>query len=92
MPDMNREPNPEAMELNDQMQSLLEEASASLPSMRPGYFDEQFDLDLEFENYEKIETPDFTNGRRGRFVHDFGKVGVLVSCIRTSHALSLCFA
>ena len=46
--------------------------SESLPS--PRYFDELFDLDLEFEKYEKIETPDFTNGRKGRFVHDFGRV------------------
>jgi len=30
-------------------------------------------LDLEFEKYEKIETPDFSNGRKGRFVHDFAK-------------------
>lgn len=40
----------------------------------PRYLDEEFDLDLEFEKYEKIDTPDFSNGRKGRFVHDFGKV------------------
>jgi len=40
------------------------------------FFDEEFDIDLEFEQYEKIEVPelpDFSNGRRGRFIHDFSK-------------------
>ncbi|KAM7302871.1 integral membrane protein 2B, partial [Ixodes scapularis] len=40
---------------------------------------EQFDLDLEFEQYEEIEVPDFTHGRRGRFIHDFAvnKTGIV---------------
>lgn len=62
-----------------QMQALLDETSESLnrglpEGMPPNYFDEEFDLDLEFGKYEKIETPDFSNGRKGRFVHDFAKV------------------
>lgn len=31
---------------------------------------EQFELDLN-ENYERIDVPDFKDGRRGRFIHDF---------------------
>ena len=38
------------------------------------HFDQEFDLDMEFNQYEKIEVPDFSNGRRGRFIHDFAKV------------------
>jgi len=37
------------------------------------FFDEEFDIDLEFEQYEKIEVPDFSDGRRGRFIHDFSR-------------------
>lgn len=63
-----------------QMQALLDQTAESLSrglpkgGVPPNYFDEEFDLDLEFEKYEKIETPDFSNGRKGRFVHDFAKV------------------
>jgi integral membrane protein 2B len=37
------------------------------------FFNEEFDIDVEFEQYEKIEVPDFSHGRRGRFIHDFAK-------------------
>jgi integral membrane protein 2B len=37
------------------------------------FFDEEFDIDLEFGQYEQIEVPDFSNGRKGRFIHDFAK-------------------
>lgn len=62
------------------MQALLDEAADSMNQeiqnaiQSPRYLDEEFDLDLENEKYEKIDTPDFSNGRKGRFVHDFGKV------------------
>lgn len=35
------------------------------------YFQEQFELDLENEKFEKIDVPDFRDGRSGRFIHDF---------------------
>lgn len=35
------------------------------------FFEEKFDLDLENNNFEKIDVPDFRDGRRGRFIHDF---------------------
>lgn len=35
------------------------------------FFQEQFELDLEDEKYEKIDVPDFRDGRSGRFIHDF---------------------
>lgn len=34
-------------------------------------FDEHMDLDLEHDEYETIEVPDFADGRRGKFIHDF---------------------
>lgn len=77
--------NPAAESVDaSQMQALMDETMESLSrdlpnGMPPRYFDEEFDLDLEFEKYEKIETPDFTNGRKGRFVHDFGKVRVQIA-------------
>ncbi|KAL3256813.1 hypothetical protein MRX96_017103 [Rhipicephalus microplus] len=42
-------------------------------------FQERFDLDLEYELYEEIEVPDFSHGRRGRFIHDFAanKTGIV---------------
>ncbi|KAJ9578195.1 hypothetical protein L9F63_005584 [Diploptera punctata] len=44
-----------------------------------GFFQEEFDIDLENENYEKINVPDFRDGRRGRFIHDFNsnKTGII---------------
>ena len=38
--------------------------------------EEEFELDLEFDSYEKIEVPDFARGRRGRFIHDFSLVRI----------------
>lgn len=35
------------------------------------FFQEQFELDLDNEKYEKIDVPDFRDGRSGRFIHDF---------------------
>ncbi|XP_075538189.1 integral membrane protein 2B [Dermacentor variabilis] len=42
-------------------------------------FQERFDLDMEYEQYEEIEVPDFSHGRRGRFIHDFAanKTGIV---------------
>lgn len=35
------------------------------------YFQEEFELDLDTDKYEKIDVPDFKDGRSGRFIHDF---------------------
>jgi integral membrane protein 2B len=35
------------------------------------YFREGFEIDIEDEKYEKIDVPDFRDGRSGRFIHDF---------------------
>lgn len=34
------------------------------------FFQENFEIDAE-NSYEKIDVPDFRNGRNGRFIHDF---------------------
>lgn len=56
-----------------------EVASTIMDSVKDNFFQEQFDLDLEFEQYEEIEVPDFSHGRRGRFIHDFAanKTGIV---------------
>lgn len=43
------------------------------------FFNERFEIDLENENYEKIDVPDFSEGRQGRFIHDFNinKTGII---------------
>jgi len=42
----------------------------------PLYFQEEFEIDIE---YEQIDVPDFSGGRRGRFIHDFSanKTGII---------------
>lgn len=57
-------------QLSPQMDSI------SLPDSN---FEEEFDIDIEFQQYEKIEVPDFSHGRRGRFIHDFSmnKTGII---------------
>lgn len=42
-------------------------------------FKERFEIDLENEHYEKIEVPDFRDGRQGRYIHDFSinKTGII---------------
>ncbi|KAG8228588.1 hypothetical protein J437_LFUL009293 [Ladona fulva] len=49
------------------------------PRQYAGEFKEEFELDLNFDIYEKIEIPDFKDGRRGRFIHDFNanKTGII---------------
>ncbi|CAL7951382.1 unnamed protein product [Xylocopa violacea] len=43
------------------------------------FFKERFEIDLENEQYEKIDVPDFRGGRQGRFIHDFNinKTGII---------------
>ena len=57
---------------------LFEKASKLMENFRKekDSFNEEFDIDLENEHYERIEVPDFSHGRRGRFVHDFVVVSI----------------
>lgn len=59
--------------------ALPDVASAIMDSVKDNFFQERFDLDLEYEQYEEIEVPDFSHGRRGRFIHDFAanKTGIV---------------
>ncbi|XP_013789267.1 integral membrane protein 2C-like [Limulus polyphemus] len=43
------------------------------------FFTEEFEIDIEYEEYEQIEVPDFSHGRHGRFIHDFivNKTGIV---------------
>jgi integral membrane protein 2B len=43
------------------------------------YFQEEFEIDLDYQVYEQIDVPDFRGGRRGRFIHDFSanKTGII---------------
>ncbi|CAG2183021.1 unnamed protein product, partial [Oppiella nova] len=59
--------------INDLAKQMRESMDDSLLSESNQYFDEEFDIDVEFEQYERIEVPNFSHGRRGRFVHDFAK-------------------
>ena len=59
-------------------------ASASLAteawetdSPKANFFEEEFDIDIKYEQYERIEVPSFANGRRAQFVHDFVVVSVM---------------
>ena len=51
----------------DLPQSMKETVSGNL-------FKERFEIDLEAEDYEQIDVPDFRGGRQGRFIHDFTNV------------------
>lgn len=59
--------------------SSPEVGNSIMDPVRNSVFQEQFDLDMEFEQYEEIEVPDFSHGRRGRFIHDFAanKTGIV---------------
>ncbi|XP_033227022.1 integral membrane protein 2A isoform X2 [Belonocnema kinseyi] len=51
----------------------------SLHNKMKSFFKERFEIDLENDNYEKIDVPDFSEGRQGRFIHDFNinKTGII---------------
>lgn len=85
-------------EILDSMASRLRGSSSSSESVptpqASTFFDEELDLDMEYEEYEKIEVPDFSGGRRGRFIHDFSMVSIclficLLSFIDTRVVVSL---
>lgn len=50
---------------------LEEEDRAEFDRRISNFFQEGFELDLDNEKYEKIDVPDFRDGRSGRFIHDF---------------------
>ncbi|RZC36305.1 integral membrane protein 2A [Asbolus verrucosus] len=43
----------------------------SFNNIMKNYFREDFEIDMDEEKYEKIDVPDFRDGRSGRFIHDF---------------------
>lgn len=48
-----------------------EEDRAEFDRRISNFFQEGFELDLDNELFEKIDVPDFRDGRTGRFIHDF---------------------
>ncbi|GIX67795.1 integral membrane protein 2 [Caerostris darwini] len=48
-------------------------------SPKVNFFEEEFDIDVKFEQYERIEVPSFEHGRRAQFIHDFvaNKTGIV---------------
>ncbi|XP_035204978.1 integral membrane protein 2B-like, partial [Stegodyphus dumicola] len=40
-------------------------------SPKANFFEEEVDIDIKFQQYERIQVPSFAHGRRGLFVHDF---------------------
>lgn len=43
------------------------------------FFEEEFDIDIKTEQYERIGVPGFAHGRRAQFIHDFvvNKTGIV---------------
>lgn len=62
--------NAEDSELTD-LNRLEEEDRAEFDRRISNFFQEGFELDLDNDRYEKIDVPDFRDGRSGRFIHDF---------------------
>ncbi|XP_031344693.1 integral membrane protein 2B isoform X2 [Photinus pyralis] len=61
-------PNENAQMIDDDLMKI----DSNLLETMGSYLQEEFELDLENQVYEKIDVPDFQNGRSGRFIHDFG--------------------
>lgn len=71
----------------------MHHASASLAteawetdSPKANFFEEEFDIDIKYEQYERIEVPSFANGRRAQFVHDFvvvSKIYIILLYLQT---------
>lgn len=55
----------------DDFNTLEEEDRAEFDKRISDFFHEGFELDLDDERFEKIDVPDFRDGRTGRFIHDF---------------------
>lgn len=67
--------HPELIQMSDlrNLFPIMNESGSSLNDMpNDGFFREEIELDLtDDESYSKIDVPDFKDGRRGRFMHDF---------------------
>jgi integral membrane protein 2B len=89
---LQRQPDSDPIKMDKAVSDFLQSMShtyergpggdSSENGIRPSYdtfFDEEFDIDIEYEEYERIEVPDFSHGRRGRFIHDFSvnKTGII---------------
>lgn len=64
---------------SDYLNSELDSSSLEDKDIPLSSFKEEIDMDLDSDMYEKITVPDFTGGRRGRFIHDFSanKTGII---------------
>ncbi|GFR32012.1 integral membrane protein 2B [Trichonephila clavata] len=53
--------------------------ASEMKSPKVNFFEEEFDIDVKFEQYERIEVPSFEHGRKAQFVHDFvaNKTGIV---------------
>ena len=60
-----------------------EEEEKFFEEMSNNIMQEKFEIDINREEYEKIEVPDFRDGRSGRFIHDFNSN-------KTGTAFNLC--
>lgn len=50
--------------------AIIAEKAMEIENMN-NFFKEEFEIDLEHEEYEKIDVPDLRGGRQGRYIHDF---------------------
>lgn len=57
----------------------VEQPPDSAMLLDTNFIQEEFEIDLNREEYEKIIVPDFRDGRSGRFIHDFNtnKTGIV---------------
>ncbi|XP_015907183.1 integral membrane protein 2B isoform X2 [Parasteatoda tepidariorum] len=74
LPDVQPEPKPVSSELKQMASEALE-----VNSPKVNFFEEELDIDVKFEQYERIEVPSFERGRHAQFVHDFvaNKTGIV---------------
>lgn len=56
-----------------------QQQSESAMLLDTNFIQEEFEIDVNREEYEKINVPDFRDGRSGRFIHDFNtnKTGIV---------------
>lgn len=93
LPDVQEDPKHEPLVAASQKHH----ASASLAteawetdSPKANFFEEEFDIDIKYEQYERIEVPSFANGLRAQFVHDFvvvSKIYKILLYFQTFHIL-----
>ena len=73
LPDVQEDPKHEALVAGQKHHAAASVATEAWETDSPkaNFFEEEFDIDIKYEQYERIEVPAFANGRRGQFVHDF---------------------